>query len=64
MSLSLFSSPLHPLPCLPSLQAGMAQMLKGGVIMDVVNPEQARIAEEAGESREPGEGGRGRGGMS
>ena len=25
-----------------------AQMLKGGVIMDVVNPEQARIAEEAG----------------
>ena len=24
------------------------QMLKGGVIMDVVNPEQARIAEEAG----------------
>ena len=26
----------------------MAQMLKGGVIMDVVNAEQARIAEEAG----------------
>jgi pyridoxal 5'-phosphate synthase pdxS subunit len=26
----------------------MAQMLKGGVIMDVVTPEQARIAEEAG----------------
>jgi len=26
----------------------LAQMLKGGVIMDVVNPEQARIAEEAG----------------
>ncbi|MCS4454528.1 pyridoxal 5'-phosphate synthase lyase subunit PdxS [Clostridium botulinum] len=26
----------------------LAQMLKGGVIMDVVNPEQAKIAEEAG----------------
>jgi pyridoxal 5'-phosphate synthase pdxS subunit len=29
-------------------KAGLAQMLKGGVIMDVVTPEQARIAEEAG----------------
>jgi len=29
-------------------QAGLAQMLKGGVIMDVINVEQARIAEEAG----------------
>ena len=27
---------------------GLAQMLKGGVIMDVVTPEEARIAEEAG----------------
>ncbi len=27
---------------------GLAQMLKGGVIMDVVNPEQAKIAEAAG----------------
>jgi len=27
---------------------GLAQMLKGGVIMDVVTPDQARIAEEAG----------------
>jgi pyridoxal 5'-phosphate synthase pdxS subunit len=27
---------------------GLAQMLKGGVIMDVVTPEQAKIAEEAG----------------
>jgi pyridoxal 5'-phosphate synthase pdxS subunit len=27
---------------------GLAQMLKGGVIMDVVSPEHARIAEEAG----------------
>ena len=25
----------------------LAQMLKGGVIMDVVNPEQAKIAEQA-----------------
>merc|ERR1719201_3134843 len=31
-----------------AVKAGMAQMLKGGVIMDVINPEQARIAEEAG----------------
>ena len=30
------------------VKAGHAQMLKGGVIMDVVNPEQARIAESAG----------------
>lgn len=30
------------------LNKGLAQMLKGGVIMDVVNPEQAKIAEEAG----------------
>jgi len=29
-------------------KAGLAQMLKGGVIMDVVTVEQARIAEEAG----------------
>ncbi len=29
-------------------KAGLAQMLKGGVIMDVVTPEHARIAEEAG----------------
>jgi pyridoxal 5'-phosphate synthase pdxS subunit len=27
---------------------GLAQMLKGGVIMDVVTPDQAKIAEEAG----------------
>ena len=30
------------------VKAGLAQMLKGGVIMDVVNAEQARIAEESG----------------
>src|SRR5690606_2547537 len=32
----------------PRVKRGMAQMLKGGVIMDVVTPEQAKIAEEAG----------------
>ena len=31
-----------------ALKRGLAQMLKGGVIMDVVNAEQARIAEDAG----------------
>ena len=30
------------------LKSGLAQMLKGGVIMDVTNPEQAKIAENAG----------------
>lgn len=30
------------------VKRGLAQMLKGGVIMDVVTPEQARIAEAAG----------------
>ena len=30
------------------VKAGLAEMLKGGVIMDVVTPEQAIIAEEAG----------------
>ncbi len=30
------------------VKSGMAQMLKGGVIMDVVNAEQAKVAEEAG----------------
>ncbi|KAH9981523.1 vitamin B6 biosynthesis protein [Lactifluus volemus] len=30
------------------VKSGLAQMLKGGVIMDVVNAKQARIAEEAG----------------
>src|ERR687884_1737235 len=31
-----------------TVKTGLAQMLKGGVIMDVVTPEQAQIAEEAG----------------
>lgn len=30
------------------VKSGLAQMLKGGVIMDVTTPEQARIAEQAG----------------
>ena len=32
------------------VKAGMAQMAKGGIVMDVVNAEEARIAEEAGVS--------------
>jgi len=32
------------------VKSGLAEMLKGGVIMDVVNPEQARLAEAAGAS--------------
>ena len=31
-----------------SVKTGLAQMLKGGVIMDVVTTEHAKIAEEAG----------------
>jgi pyridoxal 5'-phosphate synthase pdxS subunit len=31
-----------------SLKTGLAEMLKGGVIMDVVTPEQAKIAQDAG----------------
>src|SRR4026208_1141295 len=31
-----------------TVKAGLAEMLKGGVIMDVVTPEQAAIAEDAG----------------
>ena len=30
------------------LKVGLAEMLKGGVIMDVTNPEQAKIAEKSG----------------
>ena len=33
-----------------NVKRGLAQMLKGGVIMDVVTPEQAKIAEDAGAS--------------
>ncbi len=31
-----------------TVKTGIAQMLKGGIIMDVINAEQAKIAEEAG----------------
>ena len=30
------------------LKVGLAEMMKGGVIMDVVNPDQAKIAEDSG----------------
>jgi pyridoxal 5'-phosphate synthase pdxS subunit len=30
------------------VKVGLAEMLKGGVIMDVINPDQARLAEQAG----------------
>jgi len=30
------------------LKKGLAEILKGGIIMDLVNAEQAKIAEEAG----------------
>ena len=32
----------------PAVKRGLAQMLKGGVIMDVVTPDHAKIAEDAG----------------
>lgn len=37
-----------PLSGTARVKRGLAEMLKGGVIMDVVTPEQARIAEDAG----------------
>ncbi|KAL2426593.1 Pyridoxal 5'-phosphate synthase subunit PDX1 [Exophiala dermatitidis] len=50
MSNTNSSSATNGTPAAPTfaVKAGLAQMLKGGVIMDVVNAEQARIAEEAG----------------
>ena len=30
------------------MKEGLAQMMKGGIIMDVVSAEQAKVAEEAG----------------
>ena len=35
-------------PGTSTVKEGLAQMLKGGIIMDVVSAEQARTAEEAG----------------
>jgi pyridoxal 5'-phosphate synthase pdxS subunit len=42
------SSSDAPITGSPLVKRGMAEMLKGGVIMDVVTPAQARIAEDAG----------------
>jgi pyridoxal 5'-phosphate synthase pdxS subunit len=33
------------------VKRGLAEMLRGGVIMDVVTPEQAKVAEDAGAQR-------------
>ena len=44
----------HPRPAPARVKRGMAEMLKGGVIMDVVTPEQARAS-----PRQPGGGGHG-----
>ena len=41
-------NPESPATGTARVKRGMAEMLKGGVIMDVVTPEQARIAEDAG----------------
>ncbi|SVB84235.1 uncharacterized protein METZ01_LOCUS237089, partial [marine metagenome] len=38
----------HPETGTLRLKTGLAEMLKGGVIMDVTNAEQAKIAEDAG----------------
>src|SRR6202040_2021030 len=40
-------SPMHETGTM-RVKSGLAEMLKGGVIMDVVNAEQAKIAEDAG----------------
>ena len=51
--MSAQTEPTTPEPGRPEVgtarvKRGMAEMLKGGVIMDVVTPEQAKIAEDAG----------------
>ena len=49
MSRSTASSPSSPTQTgTARVKRGMADMLKGGVIMDVVTPDQAKIAEDAG----------------
>jgi pyridoxal 5'-phosphate synthase pdxS subunit len=40
--------PAGPVVGTARVKRGMAEMLKGGVIMDVVTPDQARVAEDAG----------------
>ncbi|MGY1738929.1 pyridoxal 5'-phosphate synthase lyase subunit PdxS [Geodermatophilus sp. SYSU D00684] len=42
------SDPALPVTGTSRVKRGLAEQLKGGVIMDVVTPEQARIAEDAG----------------
>ncbi len=42
------STPQDPATGTARVKRGMAEQLKGGVIMDVVTPEQAKIAEDAG----------------
>ncbi|PIQ78345.1 pyridoxal 5'-phosphate synthase lyase subunit PdxS [Candidatus Peregrinibacteria bacterium CG11_big_fil_rev_8_21_14_0_20_46_8] len=42
------NGPHQPIKNTPTLKKGLAQMMKGGVIMDVVTPDQAKIAEAAG----------------
>jgi pyridoxal 5'-phosphate synthase pdxS subunit len=42
------AAPSSPATGTGTVKRGLAEMLKGGVIMDVVTPEQARIAEDAG----------------
>src|SRR5437868_11444436 len=39
---------MHPEKGSFEVKVGLAEMLKGGVIMDVTTPEQAKIAEDAG----------------
>jgi pyridoxal 5'-phosphate synthase pdxS subunit len=46
--MSVQPEPTTPETGTARVKRGMAEMLKGGVIMDVVTPEQARIAEDAG----------------
>ncbi len=46
--LSVSESPDRPVTGTTRVKRGMAEMLKGGVIMDVVTAEQAKIAEDAG----------------
>jgi pyridoxal 5'-phosphate synthase pdxS subunit len=46
--LTVTENPSHPAKGTAHVKRGMAEMLKGGVIMDVVTAEQAKIAEDAG----------------
>ncbi len=48
VSMSSPTDPAIPATGTSRVKRGMAEMLKGGVIMDVVTPEQAKIAEDAG----------------